>query len=273
MHQEQLDIIRKFHEHYYYTGYAFGGTWKQTYWMGVSCWKCPLDLWIYQEILHEVRPELVIEVGTAEGGTSLFLAQVCDLMGRGRVITIDIQARTDRPVHSRISYLKGDSTSADVLALLRAEINGASPVMVILDSDHSMNHVVKELRAYSEFVSHGSYLIVEDTNINGHPVLPDFGPGPMEAVKYFLAENSGFTVDESCEKFLMTQNPRGYLKKITNSQGAEHFVNMDPAEENSSPSLAHRLSEPAQTADVQCPSCSFRGPLGSRFCNQCGTAV
>jgi cephalosporin hydroxylase len=273
MHQEHREIIRQFHEHYYYTGYAFGGTWKQTYWMGVFCWKCPFDLWIYQEILHEVRPDVVIEVGTAGGGTSLFLAHMCDIIGRGRVITIDIQHLIDRPVHPRISYLKGDSTSEELLGLVRAEINDASPVLVILDSDHSMNHVVKELCAYNEFVSPGSYLIVEDTNINGHPVLPDFGPGPMEAVEIFLAENSEFKVDESCEKFLLTQNPRGYLRRIANNQEAKHFIKMAPVQVTSAPRLAHQLPEPTLTAGVQCSSCSFRGPLGSLFCNRCGNAL
>jgi cephalosporin hydroxylase/ADP-heptose:LPS heptosyltransferase len=213
MHPEHREIIRQFHEHYYYTGYAFGGTWKQTYWMGFFCWKCPLDLWIYQEILHQVRPEVIVEVGTAGGGTALFLADMCDIIGRGRVITIDIQDVVNPPLHPRISYLKGDSTSPEMLRQVRAGIGKNDPVLVILDSDHTMSHVLKELRAYSEMVTPGSYLIVEDTNINGHPVLPDFGPGPMEAVEAFLAENAEFAVDESREKFLLTQNPRGYLKK------------------------------------------------------------
>jgi cephalosporin hydroxylase len=264
MHQEHREIIRRFHEHYYYTGYAFGGTWKKTHWMGVSCWKCPLDLWIYQELMHEVRPEVVIEVGTDGGGTSLFLAHMCDIIGRGRVITIDIQHQIGRPVHSRISYLKGDSTSEELLGLVRAEVNGAHSVMVILDSDHSMNHVLKELRAYSEFVSPGSYLIVEDTNINGHPVLPDFGPGPMEAVDLFLGENSEFKVDESCEKFLLTQNPRGYLRRIANE---------DEVQETSLTGSASQLDKPTQPAEIQCPACTFRGPIGSRFCNSCGNAL
>ena len=86
--------------------------------------------------------------------------------------------------------------------------------MVILDSDHGKDHVLNELRTYSPFVTKGSYLIVEDTNINGHPVLHDFGPGPMEAVEDFLKENQNFTVDKSKEKFYLTFNPKGYLRKI-----------------------------------------------------------
>ena len=88
--------------------------------------------------------------------------------------------------------------------------------MVTLDSDHSRDHVLEELRIYSKLVTPGCYLIVEDSNINGHPVLPDFGPGPMEALEDFLAEDSSFVVDRSREKFLLSFNPRGCLRKKGN---------------------------------------------------------
>ena len=85
--------------------------------------------------------------------------------------------------------------------------------MVILDSDHRAPHVYDEIIAYSALVRVGDYLIVEDTNVNGHPTYPEFGPGPMEAVDRFLSENDEFAIDERCERFLMTLNPRGYLKR------------------------------------------------------------
>jgi len=85
--------------------------------------------------------------------------------------------------------------------------------MVILDSEHCKDHVLKELQIYNSFVNKGSYLIVEDSDINGHPVRPGWGPGPMEALNEFLKENNDFVIDDSREKFLMTQNPRGYLKR------------------------------------------------------------
>ncbi len=87
-------------------------------------------------------------------------------------------------------------------------------MLVILDSDHSKRHVLDELRTYSQFVGEGSYIIVEDTNVNGHPVLPEFGPGPMEAIQDFLKENKDFAVDGSKEKFYMTFNPKGYLRRV-----------------------------------------------------------
>jgi cephalosporin hydroxylase len=85
--------------------------------------------------------------------------------------------------------------------------------MVILDSDHSRDHVLGELRIYGKMVTRGQYLIVEDTNINGHPALPEFGPGPMEALDLYLKEDDAFEIDPSREKFYMTFNPRGYLRR------------------------------------------------------------
>lgn len=86
--------------------------------------------------------------------------------------------------------------------------------MVILDSDHSREHVSAELRALANLVTPGSYLIVEDTNVNGHPVGLEHGPGPMEALDAFIAERRDFTIDSRREKFLLTFNPRGYLKRL-----------------------------------------------------------
>jgi cephalosporin hydroxylase len=85
--------------------------------------------------------------------------------------------------------------------------------MVILDSDHAKSHVLAEIRTFQEFIPIGGYLIVEDTNINGHPTYPEFGPGPMEAVEEFLRETDSFQIDPACERFLLTMNPKGYLRR------------------------------------------------------------
>jgi cephalosporin hydroxylase len=92
-------------------------------------------------------------------------------------------------------------------------VEGKGTVMVILDSDHQKDHVLSELLLYSPFVTQGSYLIVEDTNLNGSPVAKDFGPGPGEAVKEFLSGNDQFCADRKREKFLISANPGGYLKR------------------------------------------------------------
>jgi cephalosporin hydroxylase len=210
-------IVDQFHALYYDRRVQ---TWGETYWLGHHALKCPLDLWIYQEILHEVRPNLIIETGTYRGGSALFLASICDLLGRGEVVTIDAATQKGRPRHKRIAYLTGSSTSEAMLRQVRRRAKGMNRVLVLLDSGHSMEHVLAELRAYAPLVTPGSYLIVEDTNLNGHPVESDHGPGPAEAVAAFLAENSAFVRDESREKLLLTFNPGGYLKRREAAPGS-----------------------------------------------------
>ena len=182
-------------------------------WFGYRTLKCPLDMWTYQEILVETRPDLVVESGTHLGGSAYFLASILDLLGNGRVVTIDITAAKGRPVHPRITYLLGSSTDPAVLAEV-GRLAAGKRTMVILDSDHTQPHVTAELAAYRDIVSVGNYLIVEDTNINGHPVLPEHGPGPMEALDGFLATTDDFVVDADRERFMMTLNPRGFLRRV-----------------------------------------------------------
>jgi cephalosporin hydroxylase len=186
---------------------------KETYWRGARVIKCPLDLWVYQEIIAELRPDLIIETGTMYGGSAYYFASILDLVGHGEIVTIDRNEREGRPQHERITYLTGSSTSDEMMSEARRRAEGKGTVIVVLDSNHKAKHVVGELRAYHPLVTPGSYLVVEDTNINGHPVEPDFGPGPMEALEEFLAENDDFEVDGAREKFLLTFNPRGWLRK------------------------------------------------------------
>ncbi len=188
--------------------------WLDAHWLGVQTLKCPLDLWVFQEILCDCQPDVIIESGTFRGGTALFLASICDLLQHGRLITLDIENRSDRPAHARITYLGGSSTDAATLEKVRGLIGADERVMVILDSDHHQAHVLEELHRYSPLVSVGQYLVVEDTNLNGHPVWPDFGPGPMEAVQVFLKGNGSFVADAAREKFLLTFNPGGYLRRV-----------------------------------------------------------
>jgi cephalosporin hydroxylase len=209
-------LVDQFHRLYYGRREQ---TWGNTFWLGHRTLKCPLDLWSYQEILHEVRPELIIETGTYQGGSALFLASICDLLGKGNVLTIDVDRRDDRPRHPRITFLTGSSTSNAILRQVQRRARGASRVLVILDSGHAKDHVLAELDAYSPLVTPGSYLVVEDTNLNGHPVERDHGPGPAEAVAEFLERHDGFVRDERREKFLLTFNPGGYLEKRETATG------------------------------------------------------
>jgi cephalosporin hydroxylase len=195
--------------------YDDSSTWRTTYWMGIQTAKCPLDLWIFQEIITETKPDLIIEAGTHMGGSALFLASVCDLSDRGDVVTIDITELPDRPQHPRITYLLGSSTDDGVVAEVKRRAATAERVMVILDSDHTEAHVFEELSLLGPLVTPGCYLIVEDTIVNGNPVLPDFGPGPAEGLARYLArEPSLFVVDPSREKFHLTFNPGGYLRRV-----------------------------------------------------------
>ena len=201
----------RFHRLYYNRN---DRTWRNTRWLGTDVEKCPLDLWIYQEILHELRPEVIIETGTRHGGSARYLASLCDLIGTGRVLSIDIDEAAGRPEHDRIHYFTGSSTGPEASKFIRDFVGDASPVVVILDSDHARTHVLDEMELYSDFVTRGSYLIVEDTNVNGHPVDPGFGPGPWEAIETFMARDKRFEIDHEREKFFLTFNPRGYLKKV-----------------------------------------------------------
>lgn len=203
-------VIEAFHHAYYDDP---SRTWDDTYWLGTKVLKCPLDLWIYQEIVSQTQPDLIIETGTRFGGSALYLASLCDLRHHGTVVSIDIEHPDDLPRHPRLTYITGSSTAESVLAQVALAAEGKARVMVILDSDHSRAHVARELAAYKDFVSVGCYMIVEDTNINGHPVLPEFGEGPMEALADFLIANDHFTSDPAREKFLLTFNPQGYLLK------------------------------------------------------------
>lgn len=202
-------IVDQFNRIYYESA-----VWTKTRWLGTPILKCPTDLWIYQEIIFEVKPDFVIECGTAYGGSALFFASLFDLIGKGEIVTIDVKDVKERPKHKRITYLLGSSTSKEIVEQVRRLISNKGTIMVILDSDHHKEHVLNELRIYGDLVTEASYLIVEDTNINGHPVYPDFGAGPMEAVEEFLKENKNFVVDASKEKFYLTFNPRGYLRRI-----------------------------------------------------------
>ncbi len=202
-------IRREFHKMYYESG-----VWTKTTWMGFQTLKCPLDLWTYQEIISAVKPDFVIETGTAYGGSALFLASVLDIIGEGSIISIDIKTQGNLPVHKRIQYVAGSSTDVAVVERVRKAAENRQPVLVILDSDHRREHVRKELEAYSPMVTPGSYIIVEDTNLNGHPVAPSFGDGPWEAVQEFLKSHREFQKDSSPEKFLLTFNPGGYLRRV-----------------------------------------------------------
>ena len=189
-------------------------TWHNTYWMGQPVMKTPLDLWIYQEILYELKPAVIVEAGTNRGGSALFLAHICDLLGTGRILTVDIKQYPGQPQHPRIRYLVGSSIEAGMVAQVQSHIARGERVLVVLDSEHRKAHVARELELYGALVTPQSYLILEDTYLNGYPVWANYGAGPMEALQAYLKTHPEFVIDTSREKFFVTSNPRGYLRRV-----------------------------------------------------------
>lgn len=212
----EQDLIREFNRLYYDRG-----LWQKVKWLGVPLLKYPTDLFLYAEIIAKTRPGLIVECGTAYGGSAWFLATICDLVGKGNVFTIDPHNyckdgdTSCRPEHPRITYYRGGSTEDDTLEEvyhLSQKANGE--VLVILDSDHNEAHVYNELELYHGFIPVEGYLIVEDTNLNGNPVVPSHGPGPNEALRSWLPLHPEFVVDTECDRLLLSANPGGYLKRV-----------------------------------------------------------
>ena len=192
--------------------------WKQTTWMGIDCWKSVADMWNYQEILCELKPSLVIEFGTNQGGSALFFASIMRLIGEPfRVLSVDVTHGPLNPAARRdpdILFVESRSTVpaiAEQIRGLKREYPGK--IFAILDSDHSMNHVLAEMKLLRPLLSAGDYLIVEDSMLNGHPNLPGWGPGPYEAIEAYEQEfPNDYTHDVAREnKFGWTFAPNGFL--------------------------------------------------------------
>lgn len=185
-------------------------------WLGYGMSQWPLDLISYQELLWKVKPQLVIETGTAGGGCTLFFASILDFMKvqNYKILTVDFpsnQANPDILKHPHIVYIRGNSESAEVMGEVRSYWNPDKTAMVFLDSSHDQPHVSVEMESYSPLVSVGSYMVVEDTWL-GYS-LP-CQPGPLAAVKLFLEKHDGWEIDRFPERWLCTQHPCGYLKRV-----------------------------------------------------------
>lgn len=178
--------------------------WKRRTYCGVPILKNPMDLWVYQEILWRVRPELVIEIGTYKGGSALYLSHVLDRIGHGHILSIDIKPRHGLPKSQRITYLVGDCLSDEILRASEGAASESASVLVIEDSAHTYQHVRKVLDSYAPFVTPESYFIVEDT----------YAGGPHRAAQEFIASNRLFERDLACEDLMLTCNPDGFLRRL-----------------------------------------------------------
>jgi cephalosporin hydroxylase len=190
-------------------------------WMGVCTLKNPCDAWIYQEIIYEVKPDVIVEIGSFEGGGTLYFANLLDLVGKGVVISIDNNRTVYNVKHERIIELTGDSSSPEIVNKVEDLCKGKT-VLVIHDGDHSRRQVLKDMDAYSKLVTVNSYLIVEDGLVDimkpGILNYAAFGSfkdgGPLRATEHFLMRNPNFVVDRERERYILTYNPEGFLKRI-----------------------------------------------------------
>lgn len=196
---EERKVVADFLKLFYDLGLSYRGgtnrTWAHTYWFGAPISKSPFDLWIYQDLIGQTKPDLILECGSYTGGSALYFASLCSLIGNGEVLTIDLEATDPRHAHPRVTCLQGSSVEPSVVAQVRERAAGKK-VLVTLDSDHSYEHVTKELATYAGLVNLGGYLVIEDTNL----------PETKRAAVDFIAQHPEFEIDREQEKYLMTFN-------------------------------------------------------------------
>ena len=197
-------------------------------WLGRPIIQFPQDMVAVQELVWKIKPDFIIESGIARGGSIIFSASLLELIGKGRVIGIDIDIREHNKIEiekhkmfKRITMIEGSSTSKKTLKEVEKIIGKNKKVMVLLDSLHTHKHVLNELRNFEKFVNKGSYMIVFDTMIEDMPKgyfsnRPwDVGNNPQTAIKEFLNENYRFKIDKTFEKkILISSCPNGFLKCI-----------------------------------------------------------
>jgi cephalosporin hydroxylase len=198
-------------------------------WMGVPIIQMPADVLATQEVIWNTKPDIIIETGVARGGSVLFMASILEMMGNGQVIGVDIDIRAhnresieSHPMSKRVTLIEGGSVDEHTLAKVRKEIPEGARVMVILDSDHSRDHVLAECRAYGPMVTPDCFLVVADTLV-GHLTEDEApkkrshiwfkGNEPLAAMNDYLAENDRFEIDPVINgKLVLSSSPGGYLR-------------------------------------------------------------
>lgn len=208
----------------YHKLYDKAKIWSENYWLKIPCWKLPMDMQVVQELIVKTRPDYIVETGTAYGGSAAFYASICELIDHGKVITIDIENKImldeigKYKFSNRIEFINGGSTNQITVDKVMNSIGDNRNCIVILDSWHTEEHVLKEMEIYSELVPVGGYMIVEDTHAGnpGNPITWQWDDkGPMEAVNKWMSERKDeWIIDWECEKHLLTFNQKGYLCRI-----------------------------------------------------------
>jgi cephalosporin hydroxylase len=194
-------------------------------WMGRPVIQLPEDLLMIQEVIHKVRPDVIIETGVAHGGSSVFYASIFEIFSHGRVISIDVEIRPhnrkaleEHPLKKRITLIEGSSTAPETERAVRALLRPDEKVMVMLDSNHTREHVLRELELYAPLVGRGSYIVVADGNMDDLSDLPGGNPdwktnNPKIAVHEFLASHPEFEIDPEPNRLATTYWPDGYLRR------------------------------------------------------------
>ena len=210
--EKQNELMKLFHEL---------DVWDNMWFQGIKIIKNPCDLWMMQQIMHEIKPDFVVETGTMRGGSALYWAHTLSGLGleNSKVLTVDVtdeaQEAAERTLWKKhVQFFHGSSTDPAIVEQISQIVKGKT-VLVVLDSDHTMKHVREELRLFSPLVSAGSYIVVEDTHYDSVPTHPERGPGPMAAVNAFLRDGGSalFEQDVTREAMVMTFNPGGWLRR------------------------------------------------------------
>ncbi len=198
-------------------------------WLGIPIIQFPQDVVAVQELVWDIKPDLIVETGVARGGSLILYASLLEMIGgEGTVLGIDIDIRPHNraliethPMSRRIELLEGSSVADEIVEQVFHRASSAKRVLVILDSNHTHEHALEEMKKYSPLVDKGSYLIVLDTVIEDMPSefssQRPWGPGdnPKTAVHEFLKTNSRFEIDRAIQdKLQITVGPDGYLKCV-----------------------------------------------------------
>lgn len=209
--RDHAETLQRYHEVWYNAPH----TWHYLHFMGVGMMKCPNDLWMYQTLVFRHRPRTIIETGTYQGASALWLAYLQDMAGieGGKVFTVDFEDRRQCS-HPRITFLGGDSADPALVAALAEQVEG--PLLVSLDSDHSAEHVLAELELYAPLCAVGDWLVVEDTNIAWDGEAGAGGDrGARGGLEDYLKKHPGeWRQDILAERWLLSMNPGGWLQRM-----------------------------------------------------------